>query len=403
MNSTCDTCGSTACAYHFKADGFSVRAWYEDRSKQQRADRWRIRARVRGVPDRVTGKPHSDFYPADRDEAVFEARHIQRNWIDGLYQAPKAAPVTLLELVERWCDEGVVSTGARRGMPLSDQTVKMTGNTLKRFANAVGPKRRPFAIPVSVIDGFVAGLRHRITGLPLANNSRNQLGVNIRGLYRWAQLEGWTDQIPPVKRYPFQRSGVLPWLEVPQWSAFLANAPQHLAIRAQMVMYTGLRRSEVARVTWDDYRVFGSTHTLSVVATKNHKTRAVPLTPKAVQALEQARALWPSGPFVFSDTPHPCFDMGKGFWKHAKALEISSKKHSMQAFRRACGARWLAHGIGIHTVAKVLGHTVKVCEGHYADIAERDLHRWFRDVTDCDDAVSVPSIVRAPALVALGE
>ena len=117
-----------------------------------------------------------------------------------------------------------------------------------------------------------------------------------------------------------------------------------------------------------------------------------------MEAIDLARQVFGDQGYIFCDGTDTTDPMNvtaqfRNCWLKLKAeaeatgtTPLVQKAATAHSFRRAAGARWLAQGIGIYTVATVLGHSVAVCERHYAGITRRDLHRWFKGIDDVDAA-----------------
>jgi integrase len=68
-------------------------------------------------------------------------------------------------------------------------------------------------------------------------------------------------------------------------------------------MITGQRREEVASLSWEELDREAATWTLPASRSKNRKAHIVPLSPLAIEVLDDlARAPWPSKGFVFTTT-----------------------------------------------------------------------------------------------------
>ena len=116
---------------------------------------------------------------------------------------------------------------------------------------------------------------------------------------------------------------------------------------------TGLRKSEGLKLKWDYVDV--DRRTLTVEASKNGKTRHVPLSDFALELLNKLPRV-ERCPFVFvwPDTKHPVRDPRHSLFEgRAKAGLQWVGFHDLRHFR---ATQWIMRGVDIRSVQGLLGH-----------------------------------------------
>jgi site-specific recombinase XerD len=215
----------------------------------------------------------------------------------------------------------------------------------------------------------------------------------LRRFFRWlSQRSGTPDPFlnlePPPK--PQQEAN---WLTPDQFAQLLAAAgtPSRrrpgLAERDQLVLLalvtTGLRRSELLAVDWQDLDL-GSDHpSLLVRRGKGGKPRRQPLLPELAARLTSRRALLAPSP---SD---PVFCGLEGKRLHTGILALIIRRAAERAgldqvsahTLRHTAATWLRQETGdARLVAAYLGHADLSTVSRYAHVAEHELHDAARSI-----------------------
>lgn len=179
-----------------------------------------------------------------------------------------------------------------------------------------------------------------------------QLGVFIR----WAERKGWMDDITQeiaLQRKPEKKPKAFTKEEA---RALAEHAKGYLRPLVVVGVHTGLRRSELVRLRWEDVDLEG--RELHVRGqTKSGKERSVPLSAAAVVAL--AGLLHREGHVFYTRAPR--FPIGAGTLTHAfLALrrEVLPRKrdHSLHSLRHTY-CTWLAEaGVPVHVIKRLAGH-----------------------------------------------
>ena len=127
--------------------------------------------------------------------------------------------------------------------------------------------------------------------------------------------------------------------------------------------------------------------------TKSGKSRSVPLTDRAAQALDLARAFSGSGPF--STVSYPNF---KDNWNRArKENRFADDTHMVpHILRHTCASRLVQAGIDLRRVQTFLGHQTIQMTLRYAHLATNDLDQ-------CAIALNAANLAASGKLKARGK
>ncbi len=116
---------------------------------------------------------------------------------------------------------------------------------------------------------------------------------------------------------------------------------------------TGLRKSEELKLKWD--YVDNARRTLTVEASKNGKTRYVPLSDYALELLGKLPQIEKcSFVFVWLDTKRPVRDPRHSFFEGRRKAGLNWVGfHDLRHFR---ATQWIMRGVDIRSVQGLLGH-----------------------------------------------
>lgn len=208
----------------------------------------------------------------------------------------------------------------------------------------------------------------------------------IRSYCRWAMRAGLLHADPTAEmEYPKKRRRLprpLKQEQLRQLEAILSRQPSALDVRARRVwlrnrrivllqLYTGVRRAEIAGLTWDDVYLSEAQIIVKTATAKGGHERIVPLHPRVVAELETtpeanrrgAVAGHPDGRCLSHKSIGHIFER----WLADQGLRISSHK-----LRHSCATEMLRSGASLREVQETLGHAdVRTTEGYAALIPER--------------------------------
>ena len=138
-----------------------------------------------------------------------------------------------------------------------------------------------------------------------------------------------------------------------------------------VLLYTGLRRTEVAGLTWDDVYLLDAQLIVRSDTAKGGHERIIPLHPRVVEELEMtpesarrgAIAGHPDGRCLSHKTIGLIFER----WLNDLGLRINAHK-----LRHTCATELLLSGADLREVQETLGHAdIRTTEGYTALIPER--------------------------------
>lgn len=208
------------------------------------------------------------------------------------------------------------------------------------------------------------------------------LGTASSAFEWFAEEKRWIEHNPchKVKRLKAD-ARVFPWLDSPEKiTRLLSELPYKWRTLVAFLVGTGCRLDEALRLTWDD--VSFELRLVTFRRTKNGKVRRVPITDSVLPVLNEMKLargteplLWPGGrPGKRLSQP----SVRKPF--KAAALRAGlPREMRLHDLRHSFAGLYLANGGDIYRLARILGHTVAVCERTYAhlksDAFEQDYAR----------------------------
>lgn len=217
----------------------------------------------------------------------------------------------------------------------------------------------------------------------------------LRGLIRYGANEGLYD-MPNVSRLRFD----MPQIDnqkteclTPEQAAALFDAldkesEQSLANMVRLALTTGMRRSALLALQWDDLDFLRGHITLRGDSAKSGKTTQIPMTAAARAILERIR---PTGsPYLF-----PSKDGGKRTDIRAFLNRIRKAAHLPEGFRPMHGLRhtyasWLASSgkVDLFTLQKLLTHGSPQMTQRYAHLADEAMKRAASVIDECLDVAA---------------
>lgn len=223
-----------------------------------------------------------------------------------------------------------------------------------------------------LVPAHVEEIKHRY-------RSRAPLSINhfvriTKGLYNWAIDQGIleTNPVARVKGVPLppaKRKAVSMLQAVRAYHAGDASPP--LGDYMRLLLYTGMRRGELAGLPWDAYDAKER-----ILVITNHKTagrsglpRIIPLSARAVEVIERQ----PKGTDAIISGPGgrvlPASALDQR-WLHARPDGCRVTFHVM---RHTFVSRLLARGVPEWEVQRLVGHSSKLMTRYYASADMRRL------------------------------
>ena len=195
-----------------------------------------------------------------------------------------------------------------------------------------------------------------------------------------AQLIG---SLPKARREVAHMVAV-PHSEVPAAVRKIRETRKHWALPAvvEFVILTGVRSGEATGATWQEIDFESQTWTVPGARMKVRKPHTVPLSDRAIEILETARAQGNGSPLIFPSARGGKEMKSQVIVRFIKSLGIDATVHGFRSsFRDWCSD----NGIVREVAEAALAHTVKGVEGAYArsDLLDRrrpTMEAWSRHV-----------------------
>ena len=208
-------------------------------------------------------------------------------------------------------------------------------------------------------------------------------GARIYALVAWAVKSGWMEKdITTEVVFDAGPEVMRPWLQPNEVEAFLAACTPAHRIRAGLIVETGLRASEAANLHWSWLQQGIGRPSIRLPAIdpatgwtcKGKRARAIPLSERAQAFMQEAAAKWGTTGYVLHDQAVPPDTSNWCADTHAACRKAGITDTDTHGLRRTAGAKWLASGIDIYRVSRLLGHaSVTTTERAYAGLADGHL------------------------------
>ena len=203
-------------------------------------------------------------------------------------------------------------------------------------------------------------------------------------MYNRATAEGWyTGENPAkgVERYKLPKKQPTFHTEddLCRLAEVAATRGRHVEWTVSLLGWAGLRRNELVNLRWENLdfdpekpviKIRGS-ETFHV---KTGEERDIPMNARIKRVLLPHRK---AEGFVF-ESKRPSqgksryrFDCQRGLMSALEEVGLTTKE-PFQMLRRTFGSILVQHGVSIFKVARWMGHSVKVCEKHYAGLLTYD-------------------------------
>lgn len=240
----------------------------------------------------------------------------------------------------------------------------------------------------STLDNLIGTLRQRGN----SNATINRKMAALSKLLRKANKMGDIHSLPEFRRQK-ERSGRIRFLEREEEDRLFAAIRYRSEDAYRLSVFlvdTGCRLGEALGLIWNDIQE----HRVSFWITKSGRSRTIPLTARAREALaltyERSR---PKGPFVSLNQPQ-----FRAIWNEAKEeVGLGADEQVVpHILRHTCASRLVQGGIDIRRVQMWLGHQTLTMTMRYAHLATHDLDGCV-PVLEVRPVASAPHAVREAA------
>lgn len=255
------------------------------------------------------------------------------------------------------------------------------------FDNHIGPStiagktsEELVTLDIERLRRDVAKAKHKRTGKPLSDQTVKHVLSLLKRILRWAADVGHI--VPPV-HLKFKMPSVdnestesmTPEQARAYFQALDEEADQDGAAYFRFMLLTGIRKTALLALRWEDVDLERAFLVLRGKAAKSGKTQSIPLSPGAVQVLKSIHRT--DSPFVWP---------GKGGEQRADfqrmGRRLRDKAGLPKNFRpchglRHCFASWLASSgqVDLYTLQRLLTHGSSAMTARYAHLADDALKR----------------------------
>lgn len=311
-----------------------------------------------------TGARLASTAAADEPEAIALAEAIWLGYQRGALETAPPVPETIAAMVDKLCD--------RDG--LGPKTRKVYRRVWDLFKRQLGEGRQPSRIYPLDVRTFLGDRE------PSTHNTYLR---TLRATLRQAVAHGWLLEDPTAGIKFAKEARQRKWMSPEEHESYLLHCTPGHRIRSEFVLETGLREAEIAAARWDWIHGQVGMKAIRVAADPRSSfvpkwgtEGAVPLSVRAVEVLDEARAMWPGhdgGDFIFSA------DGLSALGNLARATRIAVARSGVfpidfHGLRHSAAVRWLERGASIYEVSKLLRHSdPAVTAKTYAGVTERHL------------------------------
>lgn len=129
----------------------------------------------------------------------------------------------------------------------------------------------------------------------------------------------------------------------------------HLSPMVLLALNTGMRRSELFNLGWENVNLSGRTLTIAGASAKSGKTRHIPLNQQAIQVLQDWQKQTGNNGLVFKNQKGQRFDNIQTSWEGLiKTIKI--RNYRFHDLRHTFASKLVMKGVPLNTVRELLGH-----------------------------------------------
>jgi len=242
----------------------------------------------------------------------------------------------------------------------------------------LGASRSVREINENVIDDLIYQLERD----GKSNGTINRRLAALSKMLKHAYRRGYISRMPVIERKR-ESEGRMRWLSYDEEVVLIAKFRElrhdQMADFIEVLIDTGLRTGELFKLCGRDVNV--EERVIYLWDTKNGKSRSVPLTQRALNALQRNYK---------SDSELPLFNFTRHAFRHqwdlVKALIglDGDKEFVPHSLRHTCATRLVEKGIDLRVIQEFLGHRAIQTTIRYAKVVPKSLHA-ARDALELSD------------------
>jgi integrase len=158
----------------------------------------------------------------------------------------------------------------------------------------------------SVIDGIVEAKRKEgragMVAGAVSNSTLNRYLAAISVVLNFSHRKEWLEYVPKFDKLS-EPAGSFLWLTKEQANTLLAELPPHLEVMARFALATGLRRSNVTHLTWEQVDMQRGVAWIDAENSKSGEAIAIPLSDDAIAVLKQQKGVHKDWVFPYNGKP----------------------------------------------------------------------------------------------------
>lgn len=217
--------------------------------------------------------------------------------------------------------------------------------------------------------------------LEKTSTQANRVLSVLSKMFTLAQEWGWrTDHpIKGIKRYHEEKRDL--WLKEEELSRFweiLDRYPTHPpALAVRILIYTGARKNEALKATWDQFDLERAVWTKPASSTKQKKQHHLPLSEQTVAVLQILKSLRKDdSPYLFpGKVANKPLENVRRFWEKIRKEANLGDDIRIHDLRHTYASHLVSSGMSLSIVGKLLGHTQASTTQRYAHLADESLRQ----------------------------
>ena len=247
---------------------------------------------------------------------------------------------------------------------------------MQRCRTVCSQAAQAFVWRVSIIASEISAFRVNEHVLRRQRNGASNATVNrelnvLRRMFTLAQRYGLVQSVPYVPRLKesIPRQG---FVERESFTKLLAALPDHLRPVVEFLYYSGWRKNEALRLTWEFVDLPGRTVRLNPAHSKNGEGRVLPLRGRLLELIEQQQTANGCG-FVFQHRGRPLKDFRRA-WQIATE-SAGLKGLLIHDLRRSAVRNLVRSSVPESVAMKLTGHKTRSVFERYNIVSDSDLAR----------------------------